>query len=155
MKQEEYILDEIDKHIIQMLMDSDKNPLAVISQKVGISTTGVHQRVKKLEQADVIETAASILNPRRIGYKVSCFVGIYVNRSNETDNVMDHLKGINEVVEAHYVTGSYTLLVKLVCKDNDHLMSILRQIQNVEGITRTETLISLGQEVGRQLKIVE
>lgn len=154
MRNENYVLDDIDRNIIQMLMHSDKNSLAVIAQKIGISTTGVHQRVKKLEQAEVIENSVSLLNPRKIGYKVVSFVGIYLNQPSQTQKVMDLLKQINEVVEAHYVTGNYTMMVKALCMDNDHLMKVLREIQELEGVTRTETIISLGNEINRQLSII-
>lgn len=154
MKNEIYVLDDIDKNIIQMLMHTEKNSLAVIAQNVGISTTGVHQRVKKLEQAGVIENSVSLLNPRKIGYRVVSFVGIYINQPSHTSKVMDLLKEIKEVVEAHYVTGNYTMLVKVLCIDNDHLMDILKEIQRIEGVTRTETIISLGQEINRQLSVV-
>lgn len=153
MKQEYYQLDETDRSIIQMLMGDDKNSLAVIAQKVGISTTGVHQRVKKLEQAGVIDSSVAILRPRAIGYKVTSFVGIYLDQPNEVKNVMDYLEGINEVVEAHYVTGNYTLFVKILCIDNDHLLLVLSEIQALKGVTRTESVISLGQPINRQLKI--
>ncbi|MDO4763603.1 MAG: Lrp/AsnC ligand binding domain-containing protein [Flavobacteriaceae bacterium] len=154
MKQEDYQLDIIDKNIIQMLMDSGKTPLALIADKVGISTTGVHQRVKKMEQAGVIETSVALLNPRRIGYKVSAFVGVYISQPDKTQSIINLLREIEEVVEVHYVTGSYTLLLKLVCIDNDHLMDVLNSVQVLEGVRRTETLISLGQEINRQLKVV-
>ncbi len=153
MKTESYILDDIDKLIIQMLMDNPKISLAVISQNVGISTTTVHQRVKKLEQAGVIETSVTLLNPRRVGYKVVSFVGIYLDQPSHSKETIQVLEGINEVVEVHYITGNYTLFIKVLCVDNDHLMEVLSRIQTLKGVTRTETFISLEQRIDRQLKL--
>lgn len=154
MKQQEiYRLDELDRKIIYLLMNREKISLAEIAQDVKISTTAVHQRVKKLENAKVIENSVSLLNTRKIGYKVISFVGVYLDQPEKTKEIIKALEKINEVVEAHYVTGNYSIMVKLICIDNDHLMEVLNTIQALKGVLRTETLISLGQEINRQLQL--
>ncbi len=149
----EYHLDAIDKEIIYMLMDNAKSSLAQISKNVGISTTAVHQRIKKLEQAGVIENSISFLNPRKIGYKVVSFIGVFLEQPSHYHDAIKALNEINEVVEAHYTTGNYTIFLKVLCKDNDHLMVILNKLQKLKGVTRTETFISLEQSISRQLKV--
>lgn len=149
----EYHLDKIDKEIIYMLMDNAKTSLALISKNVGISTTAVHQRIKKLENAKVIENSISFLNPRKIGFKVVSFLGIFLEQPSHYNDAIKALKEINEVVEAHYTTGNYTIFLKVLCRDNDHLMEILNKIQKLKGVTRTETVISLEQSINRQLKV--
>ncbi len=148
-----YHLDVVDKQIIDMLMDNAKSSLAQISKQVGISTTAVHQRIKKLENAEVIENSVSILNPRKIGYKVVSYIGVFLDQPSFYQEAVKALKEINEVVEAHYTTGNYTVFLKVVCKDNDHLMKILNKLQKLKGVTRTETFISLDQSINRQLKV--
>lgn len=148
-----YHLDPVDKEIVYMLMDNAKTSLAHISKNVGISTTAVHQRIKKLEQAGVIENSVSFLNPRKIGYKVVSYIGIFLDQPSHYKEAIKALKDVNEVVEAHYTTGNYTVFVKVLCKDNDHLMEILNKIQKLKGVTRTETFISLEQSISRQLKV--
>ncbi|WP_373707838.1 Lrp/AsnC family transcriptional regulator [Kaistella sp.] len=149
----EYHLDKIDKEIIYMLMDNAKTSLAQISKNVGISTTAVHQRIKKLENAGVMENSISFLNPRKIGYKVVSYIGVFLEQPSHYQDAIKALKDINEVVEAHYTTGDYTIFLKVLCKDNDHLMEILNKIQKLKGVTRTETFISLEQSISRQLKV--
>lgn len=149
----EYHLDAIDKEIIYMLMDNAKSSLAQISKNVGISTTAVHQRIKKLEQAGVIENSISFLNPRKIGYKVVSFIGVFLEQPSHYHDAIKALNEISEVVEAHYTTGNYTIFLKVLCKDNDHLMEILNKLQKLKGVTRTETFISLEQSISRQLKV--
>ena len=149
----EYHLDKIDKEIIYMLMDNAKTSLAQISKNVGISTTAVHQRIKKLENAGVMENSISFLNPRKIGYKVVSYIGVFLEQPSHYQDAIKALKEINEVVEAHYTTGNYTIFLKVLCKDNDHLMEILNKIQKLKGVTRTETFISLEQSISRQLKV--
>ncbi|MCU7615258.1 Lrp/AsnC ligand binding domain-containing protein [Chryseobacterium sp. GMJ5] len=148
-----YHLDPLDKEIIYMLMDNTKSSLAYISKQVGISTTAVHQRIKKLEQAGVIENSISFLNPRKIGYKVVSYIGMFLDQPSHYPDVIKSLQNVNEVVEAHYTTGNYTIFLKVLCKDNDHLMEILNQLQKLKGVTRTETFISLEQSIQRQLKV--
>lgn len=148
-----YQLDEIDKKIIYMLTDNAKTSLALISKNVGISTTAVHQRIKKLENSGVIENAVSYLNPRKIGYKVVSYIGVYLEQPSHYHDAVKALNEIKEVVEAHYTTGNYTIFLKVLCKDNDHLMQILNKIQKLKGVTRTETFISLEQSINRQLKV--
>lgn len=152
-EKEEYILDAIDKKIIHMLMGNAKTSLALISKQIGISTTAIHQRIKKLEQANVIETSISHLNPKKLGYKVVTFIGVFLEKSVFYKEVVEYLKEVDEVVEAHYTTGDYTIFLKVYCKDNDHLMQILSEIQKLKGVTRTETFISLEQSINRQIKV--
>lgn len=148
-----YQLDKLDKDIIYMLMDYAKTSLAQISKQVGISTTAVHQRIKKLEQAGVIENSVSFLNPRKIGYKVVSYIGVFLDQPSHYKDAIKSLNEVNEVVEAHYTTGNYTIFLKVLCIDNDHLMQILNKIQKLKGVTRTETFISLEQSINRQLKV--
>ncbi|WP_294243189.1 Lrp/AsnC ligand binding domain-containing protein [uncultured Chryseobacterium sp.] len=148
-----YQLDSIDKEIIYMLMDNAKTSLAHIAKNIGISTTAVHQRIKKLEQAGVIENSISFLNPKKIGYKVTSYIGVFLDKPSHYPDMVKSLRDINEVVEAHYTTGNYTIFLKVICKDNDHLMQILSKLQKLKGVTRTETFISLEQGIYRQLKV--
>ncbi len=148
-----YELDSIDKEIIYMLMDNVKTSLIHISKNVGISTTAVHQRIKKLEIAGIIDNTVSFLNPRKIGYKVVSYIGVFLEQPSHYHDAVKALKEINEVVEAHYTTGNYTIFLKVLCLDNDHLMEILNKLQKLKGVTRTETFISLEQSINRQLRV--
>ena len=124
-----------------------------ISKNIGISTTAVHQRIKKLENAGVIENSVSFLNPRKIGYKVVSYIGVFMDQPSHFNDLIKSLNEINEIVEAHYTTGNWTVFLKVLCIDNDHLMQILSKIQKLKGVTRTETFISLQQSINRQLKV--
>ena len=64
------------------------------------------------------------------------------------------MKTIPEILEYHYTTGNWSVLIKILCKDNEHLMLILnKKIQSIEGVSRTETFISLEQQIDRQISI--
>jgi len=150
---ESYQLDSTDKKIVQLLMDNAKTSLSHISSHVGISTTAVHQRIKKLENAGIIENSISILNPRKIGYKVTSFMGIFLDQPSNYSEIVKSLEDVKEIVEAHYTTGDYTIFLKVLAKDNDHLMEVLNKIQKLKGVMRTETFISLEQSIQRQLQV--
>lgn len=146
-------LDETDRSILDLLMQNSKHSLAFVSKSVGISTTAVHQRIKKMEQQGIIKDTIAQLDPRKIGYKVTAYIGLDLERPGQYQEAIKVLKDFNEVVEAHYTTGNYTIFLKVLTQDNDHLMKMLSKIQKLNGVLRTETFISLEQSISRQLKV--
>jgi Lrp/AsnC family transcriptional regulator for asnA, asnC and gidA len=76
-----------------------------------------------------------------------------MDQPSHFQDLIKSLNEINEIVEAHYTTGNWTVFLKVLCIDNDHLMQILNKIQKLKGVTRTETFISLEQSINRQLKV--
>ena len=67
---------------------------------------------------------------------------------------VNQLEKISEVLECHYTTGNWSILIKVLCRDNEHLMQVLnKEIQAIEGVSRTETFISLAQQIDRQITI--
>ena len=81
------------------------------------------------------------------------YIGVFLDQPSHYHDAINALKDVNEVVEAHYTTGNYTIFLKVLCRDNDHLMQILNKLQKLKGVTRTETFISLEQSINRQLKV--
>ncbi len=147
------ILDGIDKIIIQSLMNDAKKPIHNIAKEVGVSITAIHQRIKKLEQSGLLENSKTIVNTKKLGYNTVAFIGIFLDKSSHYKEAIKALEKIKEVTEAHYTTGNYSVFIKLICKDNEHLLQVLnKEIQNIKGIIRTETFISLEQSIYRQIQ---
>lgn len=147
-------MDGIDKILLNELMVDGRKSINQLSKIVGISGAAVHQRLKKLEKAELISGSQIIINPKKMGYSTLAFVGIYLNKAMSNPLAVEELKKINEVIECHYTTGDWSVLVKILCKNNEHLMALLNNhIQKIEGVSRTETFISLDQQIGRQLKL--
>lgn len=145
-------LDGIDKIILKALMENSKAPVSNIARQVGVSSTAIHQRIKKLEAAKIIEDPITLLNYKLLGYKTTAYVGIFLEKSAQYQEAIMSMMKIPEIIEAHFTTGNYAIFIKILCKDNDHLMSVLRnEIQNIKGIERTETIISLEQSISRQI----
>jgi len=147
-------IDGIDKILLNSLMADGRLSINQLANKVGISGAAVHQRLKKLEKAALIQGAQIIINPKLLGYTTLAFVGIYLDKAMNNPTAVNQLEKINEVIECHYTTGEWSVLVKILCKDNEHLMHLLNtKIQKIEGISRTETFISLNQQIGRQIQL--
>lgn len=152
-KKYSFELDGIDKIILNSLMSNAKTSISKIAKEVGVSSTAIHQRIKKLEASEVIKNPVTPLNYKALGYKTIAYVGIYLEKSVKYQESINEMLKINEIIEAHFTTGNYTVFIKLLCKDNDHLMDVLRnKIQKINGIVRTETIISLEQSISRQIK---
>ena len=155
MKDTEIIqIDGIDKILLNELMKNARVSMNLLSKQVGISGAAVHQRLKKLEKSGLIQGSQIMINPKKLGYTTLAFVGIYLDKAMNNPSAVAQLQKINEVLECHYTTGDWSVLVKMLCKDNEHLMNLLNnQIQKIAGISRTETFISLDQQIARQIKV--
>lgn len=147
-------IDGIDKVIIKRLLEDARTPILSIAREVGVSGAAIHQRLRKLEKSELIEGYNMVINPSSLGYSTTAFVGVFLDSSSQIKATIKRLKEIPQVVESHYTTGNYAIFVKLLCKNNKSLMHILNEeIQPIKGVLRTETFISLEQQIKRQIKI--
>ena len=147
-------IDGIDKIIIKRLVEDARTPILTIAREVGISGAAIHQRLRKLEYSELIVGSKMILNPKALGYTTTAFIGIFLDSSSMYNSAIKRLKEIPEVVESHYTTGNYAVFIKMMCKNNEDLMHLLNHdIQAIKGVARTETFISLDQQIDRQIKI--
>ena len=154
MKSDSLHMDGIDKVIIRELMSDARTPILEIARKVGVSGAAIHQRLRKLEKTGLLSGYHLHINPKTLGYKTTAFVGLFLDKADDNERITSELLEIPEILECHYTTGNYSLFVKLICFDNDHLMSVLnKQVQKIEGISRSETFISLSQNIGRQIEV--
>jgi len=147
-------IDGIDKEILRDLMEDARKPILQIANKIGISGAAIHQRLRKLVQAGVIAGSKFVVNTKVLGYSTAAFIGIYLEKASNNPDVVKELKKIPEVLECHYTTGNWSILIKIICKDNEHLMQLLnKKIQPIKGVSRTETYISLEQQIERQIQL--
>jgi len=154
MKGKELHIDGIDKIILKNLMSDARTPILGIAREVGISGAAIHQRLRKLEASGLISGSKFVINPKVLGYKTMAFVGVFLDAASKYSAAIKRLKEIPEVTESHYTTGNYAIFIKILCKDNEHLMNLLNQeIQSIKGVARTETFISLDQQIDRQIQL--
>ena len=147
-------LDGIDKRILKMLMENSRRPILEIAKNIGISGAAIHQRLRKLESQNLIIGSSIIVNTKVLGFTTMAFIGIFLDKATSNKTVVNQLKEIPEILECHYTTGDWSVLAKLICKDNEDLMEILtKKIQTIQGVSRTETYISLEQQINRQISL--
>lgn len=148
------IIDGIDKKMLRALMQDARTPILEIARQVGISGAAIHQRLRKLEKSGLIAGSKFVIDPKALGYTTMAFIGVYLDKAMSNPEAVKQLKKIPEVIECHYTTGNWSIFIKILCEDNAHLMHLLNnEIQQIKGVSRTETFISLDQQIERQIKI--
>jgi Lrp/AsnC family transcriptional regulator, regulator for asnA, asnC and gidA len=149
-------VDNVDLKILEILMQDAKKPYTEVAKKAFVSGGTVHVRMNKMEEAGIVEKTTLKVNYAKLGYDITAFIGIFLQKSALYDQVMAALKTIPEVTNIHYTTGNYSMFVKMHVKDTNHLKQVLHdKIQQVEGIERTETMISLEESLDRSLNLTQ
>lgn len=149
-------IDSTDLRILSLLVENAALPYTEIGKRVFVSGGTVHVRMKKLEQMGIVKGSQLVIDPAKLGWDISAFLGIYLDKSSLYEQVATELENIPEVVNIHYTTGIYSIFLKIVCRDTGHLREILHdKIQKVNGIQRTETFISLEERINRSIPLTE
>ena len=149
-------LDKLDRKILSILSQNARIPFKDVAAECGVSRAAIHQRVQHLIENGVIIGSGFHVNPKSLGYTTCTYVGLNLERGSMYRDVVERISTIPEVIECHFTTGSYTMLVKLFAKDNEQLMDLLNnRIQSIPGVVSTETLISLEQSIKREIPIAE
>ena len=127
-----------------------------MAKRVFVSGGTVHVRMRKMEEIGIVNGTTLKMDYSKMGYDITAFLGIYLEKSSLYDAVIKRLYNIPEVVKIHYTTGNYNVFIKLHCKDTNHLKDVLHdKIQQIEGIERTETIISLEESLNRHIQFIE
>ncbi|MDF7820853.1 Lrp/AsnC ligand binding domain-containing protein [Runella sp. MFBS21] len=149
-------IDGTDLKILALLLEDAHLAYTEIGKRVNVSGGTVHVRMKKLEQLGIVKGAQLLVDQTRLGWDISAFLGIYLDKSSLYEEVAIELERIPEVVNIHYTTGIYSIFAKIVCRDTEHLRQVLHdKIQKVGGIQRTETFISLEERIARSVPLTE
>lgn len=149
---DDFRIDNTDQKILSFLIKNARMPFLEIARECGISGAAIHQRVRKMEEAGIIAGSHLVVKPKALGFDVCAFVEIQLSEPNIYSPAIQDLKKMKEVVECHFITGDMSLLLKIYCRDNDHLMQVLiNTIQNIPGVSKTTTFISLDQPIERQV----
>lgn len=147
-------IDNLDKKILSILSKNARMPFKDVAAKCGVSRAAIHQRVQRLIEEGVITGSGYYVNPKSLGYSTCTYVGLNLERGSMYKEVVERLSTIPEIVECHFTTGPYTMLLKLYAKDNEQLMDLLNnQMQRIPGVVSTETLISLEQSIKREIPV--
>ena len=142
------------RQILNIISKNARIPFKDVAEECGVSRAAIHQRVQRMIDMNVIVGSGYHINPKILGYNTCTYIGVKLERGSMYKDVVPEFEKIPEVVECHFTTGPYTMLIKLYARDNEHLMELLNsKIQEIPGVTATETLISLRQSVKREIPI--
>ncbi|MDE5900765.1 MAG: Lrp/AsnC ligand binding domain-containing protein [Muribaculaceae bacterium] len=148
------IIDALDRKILSIIIYNARIPSKDVAEECGVSRAAIHQRIQRLADMGIITGSGYNVNPKTLGFSTCTYVGVNLERGAMYRDALPYLEQIPEVVECHYTTGPYTMLVKLYARDNEHLMRLLNdRIQMIPGVTGTETLISLDSSINREIPI--
>jgi Lrp/AsnC family transcriptional regulator for asnA, asnC and gidA len=147
-------IDKLDLQIINGMIDNAELSYAELGKKLFVSGGTIHVRIKKLEELGIVSGKRLNVNLKELGYDITAFVGIYLEKSSLYDGVAKELKTIPQIVRLNYTTGNYSMFIEIVCKNINELRSVLHdELQKIKGIERTETFISLDQGFSRNVQI--
>ena len=148
----EHLLDNLDRKIISILSKDAKIPYTEVAKSLAVSSGTIHGRMRRMEELGIIKGARLELNYAMLGYDITAFLGIYLQKSSFYGSVLEKLRTIPEIVNIYYTTGNYSMFVKMYCKNTKDLKETLHsKIQQIEGIERTETTISLEESLNNEI----
>lgn len=148
-------IDDLDRKILDIITNNARIPYLEVARECGVSGAAIHQRVQRLMRIGVIKGSEFKVDPVLVGFKTCAYIGIFLEHPGHFREVVEEFKNIPEIIECHYTTGNYSLFIKVYTLDNEHLKNILTEkIQNIPGIVRTETLISLEESINRQIPVL-
>jgi len=147
-------IDDLDQKILRLITKNARIPFLEVARECGVSGAAIHQRVQRLMNIGVISGSEFKVCPEKLGYNTCAFMGIYLEKASFHKEVVKQLLAIPEIIECHYTTGSYAIFLKIQTKTNKHLKQLIDEhFQQIEGIARTETFMSLEVEFERQVPI--
>ena len=147
-------LDEIDHQILDMLIDNTRVPFTDIAKKLVISAGTVHVRVKKMEDAGIIRGSSLTLDYKKLGYSFIAYVGVFLNKTSQTKFVLERINEIPYVTVAHITTGKFNVFCKIRAKNTEHAKDVIFMIDDIEGVYRTETMISLEESLNDKKRLM-
>lgn len=148
------MIDNLDKQILRTLMDNARVSYAEIAKSHNVSPATIHVRVEKMRKAGIIKGAKLQVDPRKLGYDVTCFIGIILKQAGDYPLALARLEALPEVTEAFYTTGQYSIFIKVMVRSIDDLQALLiERIQAIDQIQSTDTLISLQNPIARDVGV--
>ncbi|MCL1933037.1 MAG: Lrp/AsnC ligand binding domain-containing protein [Candidatus Azobacteroides sp.] len=147
-------IDKLDRKILEIISQNARIPFKDVAEVCNVSRAAIHQRVQKMIEMKVIVGSGYHVNPRVLGFNTCTYIGVKLERGSMYKDVVPEFEKIPEIVECHFTTGPYTMLIKMYARDNEHFMELLNgQIQEIPGVISTETLISLRQSIKKEIPV--
>lgn len=146
-------LDLLDKKILRLIAEDARIPFLEVARSCNVSGAAIHQRIQKLTNLGILKGSRFIIDPEKVGYETCAYIGLYLQNPAKFDDVVDELRKIPEVVECHYTTGGFDMLIKIYARNNHHLLNVIHDKLQPLGLSRSETVISFNAAINRQVPI--
>ena len=148
-----YEIDNVDKQILTYLIADARLPYIEIARKLIVSGGTVHQRIDKMKEAGIIEGSKLRLNLKNLGYDVNVFIGVHLMSSKNMPHVIEILNQYPEVIEAHFTTGNFALLLKVCTKTiTDFHKFLVEKLQSIDEVQSTESFVSMDQPIKKEIE---
>jgi len=147
-------IDKLDRKILSLITKNARIPYLEVARECNVSGAAIHQRIQRLMKMGIVSGSEFILDPKKIGFHTCAYVGIFLDNAGLYPQVVAQLKKIPEITQCHYITGGYSIFIKTYTRNNEDLKHVLvDKLQAIEGVSRTETFISLEESFNRQLPL--
>jgi Lrp/AsnC family transcriptional regulator for asnA, asnC and gidA len=149
-----YEIDDLDLGLLRHLQEDARKPFLEIARELDVSGGTIHQRYDKLKENEVILGHKTTIDPRALGFGILAFVGVHVNRTQDIPELLNEVRSLKNVVEAHYTTGDYALFLKVYAKDmEDYYFFLMKRLQKIKGIRSTESFMCMATPIQRELEV--
>ncbi len=147
-------IDSLDKKILALITKNARIPYLEVARECNVSGAAIHQRIQRLLKLGIVSGSQFNLDPKKVGFLTCAYVGIFLDNAGLYPNVVEELKKIPEITQCHYITGGYSIFIKVYTRNNEDLKRVLGdKVQAIAGISRTETFISLEESFNRQIPL--
>jgi len=147
-------IDSLDKKILALITKNARIPYLEVARECNVSGAATHQRIQRLLKLGIVSGSQFNLDPKKVGFLTCAYVGIFLDNAGLYPNVVEELKKIPEITQCHYITGGYSIFIKVYTRNNEDLKRVLGdKVQAIAGISRTETFISLEESFNRQIPL--
>lgn len=150
-----YQLDDIDKKILDFLVENTRMPFTEIAKQMDVSAGTIHVRVKKMEDAGIILGSSLNIDYKKLGYFFTAHIGILLTKSNKTQDVLKELANIPNIIEASVVSGKYNIFCKMRARNTDDAKRIIYQIDDIVDVMRTESMISMEEFISDNNRLID
>ena len=147
-------IDDLDRKILTLITKNARIPYLEVARECKVSGAAIHQRIQRLSKMGIITGSEFSISPKKIGFNTCAYVGIFLDSASLYPEVVEQLEEIPEITQCHYITGGYSIFIKIYTRNNEDLKLLLvDKVQAIKGISRTETFISLEESFNRQLPL--
>jgi len=147
-------IDDIDKQILDVLIENTRTPFTDIAKKLSISAGTVHVRVRKMEESGIIQGSSLIVDYDKLGYTFIAYIGVFLDKTSQTQFVLERINEIPYVTVAHITTGKFNIFCKIRARDTAHAKRVIFELDDIEGVSRTETMISLEESINDKKRLL-